>query len=925
MPESPSGKCHVFICYRQADGLHTAEWLYQKLQGRTIQLDRSQNLLELDVYFDRTAPGIDNWREYWEPKLEVSRALVFVCTRGAARRRDGTDWVYAELDYWLTHKTRGPIIVETTGHGDRYVPGAIKERWPDAQRIESAPQLATDEAIRRRLETRAVERILNGIKLSEEGIYFEELEHLRTLNRNLELETARAEAGQERATTAQVNLLVRNGMAAIEDGYLLGAAVWFAEALRVDAERGASEDAHRVRLQALSRRVPSLRRLWFLGGKLAEIRFLPVTGRLVVLRDGELRRLGGPGPDTVVPLEPAAFVVDMRIPDGDTDVVQVLSAPARRSGRAGDELASRDLDDARPVSRWSADGARIFDFSASAALVCSAGRLQLVALADGAPTWSEGWIAPSGDWRLGALTAQGSVIAAGETGLWRRTATADSAPVCLDGVGRVDRLVINRSGRGFAAVKGKEVWIWPAETSEPLRPDLSAELTDIQAVVDLEFGPDAVHVLVTVRTPDDRRTTLIVDLARDPRHGVVARIDHEQAVERWEYTPPQPGGGAAATVAGMKAVDPFEKAARFSPDGRLIGVVSDVDRHVRVWDWRSGQAMTPPLQILGQPSRAFAFSPDGAAIGLARRDGLVALWDFAQPVGDVPPIRTTDRVDHLVFSPDGARLAFAGYAGRAEIWDVARGERGVALTGHQEAITAITFSPDGLVVATSSYDKTVRVFDALTGRTISEPLRHEHAVHAACFHGSSKLLTIASTWDGPSQVSAWQLPEGRQSGALALDADLVRACWNAAGSRVAILPRWPTTYGLDEAQRAIRGRPRIWEPASDRVVELPTETEVEWIAFSDDDTRVWTCAGGRIEEFSPDDGTRLGAWAWIARFPGYWRSVPTARAWPWGDGIARSTYSTAVPARRSHRRWIIRPAVASRTAGSLRTAAASSP
>ena len=156
-------------------------------------------------------------------------------------------------------------------------------------------------------------------------------------------------------------------------------------------------------------------------------------------------------------------------------------------------------------------------------------------------------------------------------------------------------------------------------------------------------------------------------------------------------------------------------------------MVSDVDRHVRVWDWRSGQAMTPPLQILGQPSRAFAFSPDGAAIGLARRDGLVALWDFAQPVGDVPPIRTTDRVDHLVFSPDGARLAFAGYAGRAEIWDVARGERGVALTGHQEAITAITFSPDGLVVATSSYDKTVRVFDALTGRTISEPLRHEHA------------------------------------------------------------------------------------------------------------------------------------------------------------------------------------------------------
>lgn len=60
--------------------------------------------------------------------------MVFVCTEGAAHRRDGTDWVYAELDYWLRAKAIGPIIVDATGEGGRYLPRVISKRWPAAQR-----------------------------------------------------------------------------------------------------------------------------------------------------------------------------------------------------------------------------------------------------------------------------------------------------------------------------------------------------------------------------------------------------------------------------------------------------------------------------------------------------------------------------------------------------------------------------------------------------------------------------------------------------------------------------------------------------------------------------------------------------------------------------------------------------------------------
>ena len=62
-PSAPD-KCHTFICYRQSDGLQVAEWLFQRLHGRTITLDRSGKTLELDVYFDQDAPAIDDWRQF---------------------------------------------------------------------------------------------------------------------------------------------------------------------------------------------------------------------------------------------------------------------------------------------------------------------------------------------------------------------------------------------------------------------------------------------------------------------------------------------------------------------------------------------------------------------------------------------------------------------------------------------------------------------------------------------------------------------------------------------------------------------------------------------------------------------------------------------------------------------------------------------
>lgn len=168
------GKLNVFLCYRQVDGKETASWLYKILDGLSITGEgRDQGDAEtLDVYFDQTAPAVSNWHEVHQPALMRARAMIFICSPGAAVRRGKDDWVHQELSWWIKNRRAAPILVDPTGQGDRWVPEPVRKRWPDAQRVEVrvAEWERLTESERGQRVQRVTAQIVRGIRLSESKV-----------------------------------------------------------------------------------------------------------------------------------------------------------------------------------------------------------------------------------------------------------------------------------------------------------------------------------------------------------------------------------------------------------------------------------------------------------------------------------------------------------------------------------------------------------------------------------------------------------------------------------------------------------------------------------------------------------------------------------------------------------------------------------
>lgn len=153
------------------------------------------------------------------------------------------------------------------------------------------------------------------------------------------------------------------------------------------------------------------------------------------------------------------------------------------------------------------------------------------------------------------------------------------------------------------------------------------------------------------------------------------------------------------------------------PEGHLVATGAGDDR-VRLMRL-SPSGKLSSLHTFAAPSAALDFSPSGHLLATSGEEGVVGLWDVADPRH--PVLRTTlnspspSLFPVLAFAADGRTLATGADDGTIQLWDLSdplRPQQGDRLTGHTRSPDALAFSPDGRILASSAADGPPRADDA---------------------------------------------------------------------------------------------------------------------------------------------------------------------------------------------------------------------
>ena len=88
-----------------------------------------------------------------------------------------------------------------------------------------------------------------------------------------------------------------------------------------------------------------------------------------------------------------------------------------------------------------------------------------------------------------------------------------------------------------------------------------------------------------------------------------------------------------------------------SPDGRLLATIS-ADQCVRIWDARTGRAVTRPLRHSAKVQFA-EFDPSGRRLATGTSDGTARVWDVATGTLVGAPLRNHGGLRQAVLGPGG--------------------------------------------------------------------------------------------------------------------------------------------------------------------------------------------------------------------------------------------------------------------------------
>ncbi|HEX9794233.1 MAG TPA: WD40 repeat domain-containing protein [Planctomycetota bacterium] len=389
------------------------------------------------------------------------------------------------------------------------------------------------------------------------------------------------------------------------------------------------------------------------------------------------------------------------------------------------------------------------------------------------------WTLPSGDLhsstevsldslRVAAFTADGeSVLAAGDDDVvWRIPIAAPHAPQALPGHGAAVRALAVDADRGVFYSGGADHTLrrWSADfgaydgvhAGEAEDSAWTASWTRDGS----RFGVSLFDG--TARIMDAATGAVVHEWRADDGeiHGLALSPEGTRALV-WGWD-----GVVRIFTVGVEApLREFTDADRggsyhagWSKDGALVAAV--IGSKVRMWNLANSEVRAE-LEHPDSLTRV-AFSPDGALLATAARDGVVRVWSAEDGALRAELTGHGGAVSGLAWRADGARLASCDGSGEVRIWDP-KAEQLVRLAWDTDVgLTNLDYSPDGKRLAVAA-GKALALVDAEHGGLVLELRPYRDTVWDVAFAPDGARL-IPVTNRGPLRVldsgapSKWAWP-----------------------------------------------------------------------------------------------------------------------------------------------------------------------
>jgi WD40 repeat protein len=688
---------------------------------------------------------------------------------------------------------------------------------------------------------------------------------------------------QDREREAQdrlVQLHIERGTTDVRSDDLRNGWLWFAEALRLDHQRGAAEEKHRQRIAAIRDQLPQLRD--------------------IVNSEGELE-------EAVFAVDDSLVVVNRRLTDRIGSTVDAFADHGER------KLWSRALPDCF-LDRVgiSADKTTVFAFGGSCGTtepsplgIYSTSDKDVVTLTVMDARTGETRIRQSFPWRgyesrvspngtflllqIGddraklyrvvgdELRQQGAEIDAKEVAaiafsrdenrlavLQEDTLTFYQINSGLDVLRRFDlghdrflrKVVFGPDGASVLLHSTTEVVLLPVEGQG----NRFLETAGGGRIEEAGFAGIGGKLYVSYEGDDDARFTEIWQGGDNPTR--LAKIDHEEPLGKWEFEPRRArdtAGPNQAFVASMSRFNPRLRRAGFSPDGQYLYTVSRKRNMVRVWRVHDRAPLTPPLSHFDRSIWFAAFDNEGRHLVTSVGDGGFRLWDL----GAVYPWKifaaADGRKDRIAVSATG-RLVAAKMPDRSvQVWQADADEDPIARIAPFEAETVL-FDAQDRWLAVGGRDGIVELRDTTSWRRRA---RFKAANGPIAFLSAdrtgTRLFMVTSEYQAPMQVALVSVT-GEQHWSTEVPATGGRYSTLVSAAMDATAKRALTLVGFEKDASALH----LWNLAAaagqQKLIATIRPLEAPSAAlFVDEDRSILTISGSEFALWDSRDGRQIGA------------------------------------------------------------------